>query len=640
MTWAEETTFLLLRAVAVLATQIFLFLFLPMFACRHLPRSVDSALSSMIFSATVLTVLGLVLDWLATHPQRLVAPLYLCVWGAVAVAVRMRSVVRRAEGKQDRLLPLLLVLAVIVRWIHPLSTWALGQSDAYAHLSFARDVVEGGRLSNPIYPPGYAWIMALPTLVFGIDPYWVARFGGAFWGAGLTLGLYSLVRSIVGLVGARIAAGLVAGCPLAWWLIKTGVGSFPNQLGLFLLPVLVKSLIQAWRGDADKSNGLLFGSAMIVQALTVPMMFMQTVLLIAFLGSLVALRNRRTWQATLISFLLAVPGAALFALHLMNAGGAARSQTPAHLSGGEVVEVINREEAPAELDLTFSQLWHLAVDFIRLKRWISDQWPLTFAMGAVALSFLGVLGWKWRSGAISWIALGGWGALTAIQTASGMFQFTNYQRQGWSLIIAMIAFAGLFTGTLSEQASVRAKRWLQSSYLALFLAILGLFIPPAHSAFGSPAENELIAFLRALQGDPIARKKWPDLHAFWMEADHLSTINVISRPISGFSNQVGDPIYAFSTRRIRNARDLIPPEAGEISILILDADEEQPFSVPKIMAWLQPSLTYRFADQRQKASETNAQLERRLRMLELPTKDLALSPGLRAIVIYRAEANP
>ena len=131
------------------------------------------------------------------------------------------------------LLILTLTAAVLVRSLHPLEHAALGQSDAYSHLQFIRQVMADGMIHNQIYPPAFTWIMALPATTFGLDPYWLARFGGAFWGTGLTLALFALGRCKGRPWAGLCAAALAAFCPAWMPLLKTGVGVFANQLGLF-----------------------------------------------------------------------------------------------------------------------------------------------------------------------------------------------------------------------------------------------------------------------------------------------------------------------------------------------------------------------------------------------------------------------
>ena len=75
----------------------------------------------------------------------------------------------------DYLLPAILLTGVALRGIDALMHPALGQSDAYSHLQFLRQIMQWGQLINPMYPPGYSWTLALPTLIFHRYPYMMAR---------------------------------------------------------------------------------------------------------------------------------------------------------------------------------------------------------------------------------------------------------------------------------------------------------------------------------------------------------------------------------------------------------------------------------------------------------------------------------
>ena len=131
-----------------------------------------------------------------------------------------------------------LVVGFIIRIIHPLDVAYLGQSDAYTHLNYIRNIIDFGLLSNPVYPSGYHWIMAIPSLIFSIDPYQTARFGGAFWGISMVLGIYVLMEKCVSRRAALFASFCAAAFPGMNLLMKTGVGVFANQFGLMLLPAI------------------------------------------------------------------------------------------------------------------------------------------------------------------------------------------------------------------------------------------------------------------------------------------------------------------------------------------------------------------------------------------------------------------
>ena len=97
--------------------------------------------------------------------------LYFLVWLIITVILSLSQ--RRpprsskfSRSREDFLLIGLIILAVTVRSIHPLQHMALGQSDAYSHLQFLRNIVDSGFIHNVMYPPGYHWILALPTAAF------------------------------------------------------------------------------------------------------------------------------------------------------------------------------------------------------------------------------------------------------------------------------------------------------------------------------------------------------------------------------------------------------------------------------------------------------------------------------------------
>lgn len=116
------------------------------------------------------------------------ATVYLCLLVGLSLLsflshrLRQSAVQLLSKNAIKGALPLLLILiiAFAVRSLHPLQSAALGQSDAYTHLHYLRHLAEHARIFNIVYPAGYHWLLALPVLVFGLDPYIVVRFAGAF----------------------------------------------------------------------------------------------------------------------------------------------------------------------------------------------------------------------------------------------------------------------------------------------------------------------------------------------------------------------------------------------------------------------------------------------------------------------------
>lgn len=626
------------QSIAVLAAQLVLYALLPLWALRLPLRSPAGWARSLILALATQVVIGLIVGWSIPQAQRWVPWLYVAGW----VGVRLRSSHAREPSREpdgsDPLLLLLLALAVFIRWIHPWQTWALGQSDAYAHLMFINDVVHGGRLSNPIYPPGFAWIMALPSLVFGLDPYTVARFGGAFHGAGLVLALYVLVHAWAGRTGARIAAAVVTGFPLAWVLTKTGVGAFANQVGLLALPIGWWAVGQWWSAGPARATSVTLAAVFLLLGVATPMMLIQFCLLLGIAGAVVIAQEHGKWKSAIQLALLAIPGFLLFLAHLFYAGGVARGQTSAYLVGEEVSGPINIEDADPSMDIERDHVSGLLTDFLRIKRGGFGSWVLNIPAFAVFAAFACACAIGWRRGRVSMILLGVWGAVTTVQTATGVLQLSFYQREGWSLMIAAISFGGVAIEELLRRSSFAPMRGIVVA-MGVAGALSGLVFPPAHRLFASPAENEMIAFIRAVNGDRVARRLWPGPATDWSVFDRASRVHLVVRPISGFSNRIGDPVHALATGRLHARDRAVAPAPGELTIGLLDASDERPVSAGFIMRVLQPGLTDEFIKRRNEAARESAELEADLRALQLPVQERVLSPRLRALLIFPSEAR-
>lgn len=627
---------LLLQSLLVLTAQFLLYAALPLWAMRLSARRPASWIQSLVLAFAVQSAIGLVASWVIPQAQRWVPWMYGLAWTAIRVLRLRPTVPSNADERFDPVLLLLLLLSILIRWIHPWETWALGQSDAYAHLMFINDVVHGGCLSNPIYPPGFAWIMALPSIVFRLDPYIVARFGGAFHGAALVLALYVLVNEWAGRTGARVAAAVATGFPLAWVLTKTGVGVFANQVGLLALPFAWWSVWQWWTNGPSRLCALTLAAVFLLLGIATPMILIQFCLLLGFATIAMLVRDTGSWSRSLRIALLALPGALLFVAHLLHAGGVARGQTSAYLVGEEVSGPINQEDADPSMDIESSHVTGMVEDFFRIKRFGFGSWalnaPAMLAFAAFVCS--GIIGFRLRRGSL--ILLGVWGSVTTLQTATGVWQLSFYQREGWSWMIASIVLGGVVTEEVLRRRPFRSLRApvLVVSFIA---ALAGLIWPPAHRVFASPAENELIAFIRAANGDRAARRLWTALEHEWSVLDGASRIHMVVRPISGFSNRIGDPVHALATGRLHARDRAVPPGAGELTVGLLDAADERPARAGIVMRLLQPGLTEEFMKRRNNAAIESAALERELRSLGLPERIWILSPRLRALLLFPAE---
>ena len=383
--------------------------------------------------------------------------IWIAAWiGAGSWARRKK---RAAEPlRWDGVLVAILLLAWTVRMLHPLQTWALGQSDAYSHLGFLRDVLENGRVGNGDYPPAYSWVLAFPTWLLQGHPYWMARFGGAFFGAGLAMGVYALMAQVRGRAAGLAAAGLVAGCP-AWVLLqKTGVGCFANQLGLLLIPAALWAYASGRRG--------WLALALAALAVAVPMMLLHAVLLLGLLvlADRDAGRARFAWLGILaLAFALALG----IALCLPPARGLVIAAMLTEQYGG-------MDQAGAGWG---EILRTLAADFFAVKRVGYASGALDGLAAATTAAFALALAGGWIRRAAAWRLVGAWGLLTSLNVHLGLFQFTNYQREGWSLLLAAAALGALVFDVLWRTWTSRNGRMVLGAGLAA-VSLAGLALPP------------------------------------------------------------------------------------------------------------------------------------------------------------------
>ena len=459
---------------------------------------------AVLAGTTSQAILGFLWGWWIRQPARWEGLIYLGLWMAVAMVVRRKSgtVKNGMEETTTRFETIGFVIAMAIgmaiRLIHPLRNWALGQSDAYSHLAMFRNVVEQGTLGNVAYPPGYAWIMALPAALFNVDPYFVARFGGAFFGVALLVAVGALLFDgcrdrRAGLAGAF----LVASFPGLALLQKTGVGAFANQAGLFFLPMIFFGVLLAFQdGRRVLGVAVLIGSLAGLLA-TVPMMLIHVglILFLFWLGmgrkecaSAWPWIRRLTW-AGIVLLMAGLTLAVQVASHRL-------AVTAVMLTTAD--ETVAAHVKPGELDGLTALGW-LARDFISIKHvgmgngWVDGVLAILLGL-FVALILVGM---KHRK--LGWGLVGVWGGLAAVQTATGFLQFTAYQREGWSLLLAMGCLGGLVASWL--WAAWPRLRWGMVLGMLLFAGI-SLWRPPTHVLTTSTAEETLVRMARMLQSYP------------------------------------------------------------------------------------------------------------------------------------------
>jgi hypothetical protein len=415
--------------------------------------------------------------------------------------------------KEDYYLITLIILAVAVRSIHPIQHMALGQSDAYSHLQFLRNVVDTGFVQNVMYPPGYHWILALPTAAFHLDPYLVARYGGAFFGAGLVLAAYVFVKSIARQPAPIFSAFLVSCFPGLYLLQKAGVGAFANQMGLFFIPAVFYFYIMTEENnfrEAPIAYALLALSLMGL-SVSVPMMLIHVLLILCIVRMSMFMSDRKKWfSQTGVLACLVLPAVILLSLHLIHAGPVHQEKTielitaGASTNSGLSLSEKSTGTVPFHLEdvtgflksISNYPVLSLAFDFFSIKRWGIDSVAAN-SIGVLILVIFGICMWCGFIGKrIGWVMLGFWGIIASVQTLTGFLQFSGYQREGWSLLIVVASLSGIFCGAIYRWG----RKWVVFKgvvFTAILLSILGSFLyPPVHELRASCAEDEIIRVVR------------------------------------------------------------------------------------------------------------------------------------------------
>jgi hypothetical protein len=95
--------------------------------------------------------------------------------------------------------------------------------------------------------------------------------------------------------------------------------------------------------------------------------------------------------------------------------------------------------------------------------------------------------------------LGAWGLVGTLHVLFGLLQFSAYQREGWSLLIAAACLGGVIAGIAYRLlGSYRAGRLIYYGTAAAMLAFTALR-PPGHVFLTSGAEEEIVRLVRSVQ---------------------------------------------------------------------------------------------------------------------------------------------
>lgn len=552
----------LIRSVGA---QLLLYELVPAWALARRPwrDGAEWLFASMV--AGLATAAGV--GWAANNTGAGVGPalgVWLAGWLVAGLWLR-RSAPPRSLPPLTLGLVLILALAFAVRWIHPWQTWALGQSDAYSHLGFLINVLQKGRVANPDYPPAYAWVLAFPTWLVSLNPYWMARFGGAFFGAGLVLGIHALTSSWSGPRAGWVAAALAAGCPVFFLLQKTGVGCFANQLGLLLI------LAALWAFVGRRWFWLALALAAL--AVSVPMMLLHLLLLLTLWSVAVCRCARERLGLLMLLAAVAAVGTLLWI-----------RQVPPE-RGRIIASLLTGNYAFAqEWDASWNQILRvLLTDFVSPKRWGYGVLWLNAAALAITGMFVAALAGGIRRQIEYWKLWGLWGLLTSLNLHLGVFQFTDYQREGWSFLMALACGCGLIFETVWSRTHSLFARRLLAGAVGLATAS-GLVFPPVHIPLQGPAESDLVRYVLNL--DP--------------------TTTVLVRRTSSFPGGQGDVVRTLHPKTIHTAEEL---PADRRPVVFLRDYPPADLTLPMAMRRLQPRQMETLRKFFRHAEEDNRRLE-------------------------------
>ena len=520
----------LLHAVVVMLSQVVILILPPYItAVRLNPRSAwpETLLYAACLGLCSQGVLGLLWDHFVGRAPLMEAAAFLGLWAILsAVSILFRSSTEASRdaalmtGRETILLCFILGAAVVLRMLHPLQHWALGQSDAYSHLQFIQNVVAGGFIKNRMYPPGHAWIMALPAMLFNLDPYLMARYGGAFFGALLTLAVYVLLKCSGSSQASSLMGAYLAGLfPALNLLHKTAVGVFANQLGLALIPAVFYFYLQWRQGDFRRGSmamGLTLSLALCAAA--TPMLLLHLFIILGAERMIALVLDKGgAWRGIVRLGLAIMPALAILVIHVAQAGQSSTQDTLAVLAQNPVPSSNTADAAPAMIERQKSGLPSglaaAMTDYFSIKRYGYHQPVFDVPHGILLIGFAGclILGAVKRMPFL--VILGLWGGLTALQSFTGILQFSKYQREGWSLLIAVTVMGGLAGGIFYEM--VKAHRWLRTGFIS-GLSVCGVwafFNPPAHVLFSTAAEDDLVRWIKIISARIAPSSMWPSFRA-------------------------------------------------------------------------------------------------------------------------------
>ena len=209
-----------------------------------------------------------------------------------------------------------------------------------------------------------------------------------------------------------------------------------------------------------------------------------------------------------------LPALFLFSFHISQVGGAQRFNTAEIMTShsGKKVAAIERIGDGVEKKLTApkshtgkmakffiqSPYFKLFSDYSSVKRHGFGNLKLDMLAGALMGLFLILLMLGLVRERSSYIVLGLWGLLTCVQASTGLLQFSSYQREGWSLLIATCCLSGVVASWVYRFGE--QSLFFRICILTVMAAstVWCVIHPPFHFPLRSSGEDDLVRTIRYL----------------------------------------------------------------------------------------------------------------------------------------------
>ena len=468
---------------------------------------------------------------------------------------------------------LLFFWGIIIRIIHPLTSQALGQSDAYSHLNFIDQIVAQGAITTIFYPPGFHWVAALPAILFPIDTYDIVRYGGMFFGGILMLVVWDFFRHCRNKAGALIAVFLIACFPGTYLLAKTSIGLFANQLGLVLLPAFFLHYLFSKNQTGFRSA---VPTVLILLGLfvSVPLMTLNAVMLFAVSFAILTLQKkslpRKFHSPSTVALLIPILIAAGYFLILHQ---------------NFFLPSIGLATGQASPETYFVALQLLLNDFFSAKRLGTGN--ITYNIVLVGLGIFCLLclwsSWVKRDNFFLLVSL--WALLTYVETTTGLLQFSAYQRAGWEFLLCLCLLGGFVFHYYFQKVALWKSTKTAIAGTVTCSIILSLYFFPRHIPVLSRNEDALISIMRMIQCikndaiQPTTLKSYKQHISAGLLTFLSPTDTIFIRQISNFTH--GDPVATLlkQTNGVKHipigiASRMPYPEDNKTTLVILDQCHE------------------------------------------------------------------